>query len=258
MIIIKNKNKFKALMLDLDGTTVPNGRSGEPSPAVIKAVTNANSLVHISLATARRYNYTTHIAHSLNLKGPSVVSGGAEIRDMGTGQIIWSKSIPTSIAKEVIESMNDLFEIWIDDNNYYLENVVYEKQKYPVKPLQISIVDVPIEESDLLVKRLRKYKELAVHKTVSWTNPGVVWISITHNEASKQHGIFEVAKILGIETHEIIGIGDGYNDFPLLMACGLRVAMGNAVPELKAIADYIAPSVEQDGVADVINKFLLN
>lgn len=44
---------------------------------------------------------------------------------------------------------------------------------------------------------------------------------------------------------------------PLLMACGLRVAMGNAVEDLKAIADYIAPPVENDGVADVIEKFIL-
>lgn len=244
-------------MLDIDGTTVPNGRAGKPSPAVIDAVTKANRLVHVSLATARRYAHTTHIADALNLRGPSVVSGGAEIRDMNTGQIIWSKFIASQTAKEIIDLLSNKFEIWIDDNDYYLENIVYKKQKYPVDPLQISVVDVPLDESDRFLKELRKYKELAVHKTVSWTNPEAVWLSITHNEASKQHGIFEVAKLLGIETHEIIGVGDGYNDFPLLMACGLRVAMGNAVPELKAIADYIAPTVEQDGVADVIERYLL-
>lgn len=76
-------------------------------------------------------------------------------------------------------------------------------------------------------------------------------------QAIKQHGILEVAEMLGISTHEIIGVGDGYNDFPLLMACGLKVAMGNAVSDLKEIADYIAPTVEEDGVADVIEEFVL-
>jgi len=66
-----------------------------------------------------------------------------------------------------------------------------------------------------------------------------------------------VAEILGIKTDEIIAVGDGYNDFPFLMACGLKVAMGNAVPELKAIADYIAPSVDEDGIVDVIERFIL-
>ena len=82
-------------------------------------------------------------------------------------------------------------------------------------------------------------------------------MSIQHVEATKQHAIFEVAKLLHIDTHEIIGVGDGYNDFPLLMACGLKVAMGNAVPELKAIADYIAPTIDEDGVSDIIEKFVL-
>ena len=82
-------------------------------------------------------------------------------------------------------------------------------------------------------------------------------IHVTGSEASKLHGIVEVARILNIKTEEIIGVGDGYNDFPLLLACGLKVAMGNAIPELKAIADFIAPTVEEDGVAVVLEKFVL-
>ena len=68
----------------------------------------------------------------------------------------------------------------------------------------------------------------------------------------------ELGKILNIRTHEIIGIGDGPNDFPLLMASGLKVAMGNAIPDLKAIADYVTATVEEDGVAQVIEKFVLS
>ena len=83
-------------------------------------------------------------------------------------------------------------------------------------------------------------------------------IEVSNADATKLHGIVEVAELFGIQTHEMIGVGNGYNDFPLLMACGLKIAMGNAVPELKAIADFIAPSVEDDGVATVIEKFILN
>jgi hydroxymethylpyrimidine pyrophosphatase-like HAD family hydrolase len=55
----------------------------------------------------------------------------------------------------------------------------------------------------------------------------------------------------------MIGVGDGHNDLPLFEACGFRVAMGNADEELKKLADYIAPSVEDDGIVDVIEKFIL-
>ncbi|MBI5619841.1 HAD hydrolase family protein, partial [Candidatus Gottesmanbacteria bacterium] len=83
-------------------------------------------------------------------------------------------------------------------------------------------------------------------------------MEITHTDASKLHGIVEVARHLNIKTEEIIGVGDGYNDFPLLMASGLKIAMGNAVPELKEIADFVAPTVDEDGVATVIEKFILS
>ncbi|MBX4181389.1 HAD hydrolase family protein, partial [Candidatus Parcubacteria bacterium] len=52
--------------------------------------------------------------------------------------------------------------------------------------------------------------------------------------------------------------GDARNDTPLLNVCGLRIAMGNADDKLKRIAHYIAPSVEDDGVAHVVEKFILN
>lgn len=80
---------------------------------------------------------------------------------------------------------------------------------------------------------------------------------ISHAEATKLHGIYEVGKQLSIKRHEIIGVGDSGNDFPLLMASGLKVAMGNAIEDLKAVADYIAPTVDDDGVADVIEKYIL-
>ena len=106
-----------------------------------------------------------------------------------------------------------------------------------------------------LTPQLSQIPGIAVHTAPSWTK-GKTDILITHAQATKQHGILEIAKILNIGTHEIIGVGDGNNDFPLLMACGLKIAMGNAVKDLKAIADYVAPKVEEDGLAHIINKFI--
>ena len=52
-------------------------------------------------------------------------------------------------------------------------------------------------------------------------------------------------------------VGDSYNDLPLLNVCGLRIAMGDAPEELKAIAHYVAPSAEEDGLAVAIEEYLL-
>ena len=63
--------------------------------------------------------------------------------------------------------------------------------------------------------------------------------------------------LLRVKKEEVIAIGDGNNDKSLLLSSGLRIAMGNAVQELKDIAHYIAPDVKHDGVAYVIEKFVL-
>ena len=54
----------------------------------------------------------------------------------------------------------------------------------------------------------------------------------------------------------MIGLGDGYNDIPLLSVCGFKVAMENAPEELKEIADVIVPIVEQDGFLTLTNLLL--
>lgn len=107
------------------------------------------------------------------------------------------------------------------------------------------------------MQKLSSITDITYHKT-HHKDPEKFGVLINHIDATKQQGVFELEKRLGIARSEMIGVGDSYNDFPLLMACGLKVAMGNAIPELKEIADYIAPSVNEDGVVDVIEKFILN
>jgi hydroxymethylpyrimidine pyrophosphatase-like HAD family hydrolase len=126
----------------------------------------------------------------------------------------------------------------------------------PKRPLSIVGLDISPDLEKIILDEFSSIPTLATHKIPHPEN-NKIFIDITHARATKQLGVFELAKILDIETHEIIGVGDGHNDFPMLMACGLKVAMGNAVDDLKAIADYIAPTVDNDGVADVIEKFVL-
>lgn len=70
--------------------------------------------------------------------------------------------------------------------------------------------------------------------------------------------VLKLMKHLNITPEETVGIGDGYNDYPLLQAVGYKVAMHNAHDELKNIADFIAPSIDEDGLSVVIEKVLSN
>lgn len=239
---------YKALITDCDGTLVLSQRLALPSKLVTDAIKKASKLIHIGIATQREFANAKPILEYLHLSGPSIVSGGAQVIDGKTFRILREEVIKT-------DSLNKVIEILTEFKKESGLPFFIQKSDEEDKPLSIFLGGLNLEQVDNLKRRLAIIDNIAVNKVVPWDSEfGVV---ITAALATKQHGIFEVAKILGINTHEIIGVGDSYNDFPLLMACGLKVAMGNAVEDLKAIADYIAPSVEEDGIVDVINKFVL-
>ena len=92
--------------------------------------------------------------------------------------------------------------------------------------------------------------------TVSKVAPFIV--EVMKKDSSKRSGIEKLAEELKIKPHEVICIGDSGNDKQMIEYAGLGVAMGNAFPEIKEIADYVTYTNEENGVAHVIDKFILN
>ncbi len=66
-----------------------------------------------------------------------------------------------------------------------------------------------------------------------------------------------LGELLGVESGQMIAAGDSYNDVPLLSVSSLRIAMGDSPEELKSMADFVAPAVEDDGLAVAIEDFVL-
>ncbi len=246
--------KYKALMSDIDGTLILNNPHSLPTKKVIDAVKKASKIIKVGVATSRPYNHAERIINVLDLTSPCIVGGGSQIVDPKTKKILWEKRLEN---KEILKIFNlfkksDINTKIMDDQGNLINFDAYKES-----PLQIWIQGVSPKKANKIIYIISKVKTIAINKVPSYKK-GMVALVITNIHATKQHGILEVAKILNLNTKDIIGIGDGGNDFPLLMACGLKVAMGNAVEDLKAIADYIAPNVEDDGVADVIERFVLN
>jgi hydroxymethylpyrimidine pyrophosphatase-like HAD family hydrolase len=137
------------------------------------------------------------------------------------------------------------------------EEIEYTGGALPDDICDIAVPDMPEGVVDLYIDKVSKISGIYVHKIPAWTS-GLFWFVASSSVATKLHAVIKIADIEKIKPEEIIGVGDSYNDYPLLSACGFKIAMGNAVPELKAIADYIVPTVDDDGVAVVIEKFILN
>lgn len=246
--------KYKALISDVDGTLVPYNLASLPSKKVIQAIHKAKDKIHIGVATSRPLFMMEEIFSLLELSGPSVLAGGAQVYDTTTKKIIYVNPMDRNIVETIVKKLKTYTTNFIITDGNLHQN--HDYTFFPEKPLGIWIFGLEEEMANKIVEEFSS-PTVSAHKVISSRYQGKTDAEISDITSTKQQGILKVAEVLGISTHEIIGIGDSYNDFPLLMACGLKVAMGNAAPELKAIADYVAPSVENDGVADVIEKFVL-
>ena len=80
---------------------------------------------------------------------------------------------------------------------------------------------------------------------------------LAHPTATKEAALVGVATHFGVTCDEIVAFGDDMADLGMLSVCGLGVAVANAVPEVKAVADVVCGSNEEDGVAHYINEFFL-
>jgi len=247
--------KYKALFLDLDGTTVPLG-STTPSLRVIEAITRAHTKINICIATGRPLNISKPIIHQLHVTSLCSVHDATQIYDPIKDIVVDTVPLAHEFADKVIRIFKNynLPKIYVEAG---VKVSLYIGEAWPKDLSDIAVEDLTENLADKLISELSKISGIAIHKNVSFKK-GYYWVSVVSEQATKLHAVVRLAELLGVNTKEIIGIGDSYNDFPLLEACGLKIAMGNAVPELKAIADFIAPSVEDDGVATIIDKFILN
>lgn len=247
--------KYKALFLDIDGTTVVHGVDSIPTPRVTQAIHACREAgVAVCLATSRTLRVTKKIIDHLDLNGYCVIAGGAQVYDPKKKKFVIETLFPGHVLPVIMDTAVEYGEqLAIFDGE---KEVQFDGVHIPEKIVSVYFPEITLETFMSIRKKLAVLTEVNIHRMQAW-NDKFECMDITSKDASKLHGITEVAKLLGIQTHEMIGVGDGYNDFPLLMACGLKIAMGNAVPELKAIADFVAPSVQEDGVATVIEKFIL-
>lgn len=252
-------NKYKAIISDVDGTLSPLAPYPKPSRLVVKTVRKlANEDVMFSLATGKPFFMIEHLLNKLSLSSPIIVDDGAAIFDPKTRKPIWVSWMDE-------EKVRKIFEIGKKFNKRMrlsegLESIDIDKSlPNGVKAIKFFIVDLTIVEAEEFIKEVEvELKDVAIARAQSYKGVNFADVYVKNADATKQFAILKFAEITGIKTSDIMGIGDHYNDFPLLMACGLKVAMGNAVSDLKAIADYIAPSVEEDGLAVAIEKFIFN
>ena len=265
---------YKLLVLDVDGTLLDG--EDKISPRNKKAIQGARDMgVKVILASGRMFFITKKYADQLNLNMPLITYNGALIKN-SEGRIISHTPVPLNITFEVISFTRRQglhLNTYLDDTLYverenkysrYYQNrygvtphVVldllkfYEKKGTPPTKLLVII------ETKEMNKWFPIFKEKFLNKLYLTQSEGR-HIELLHPHVSKVFALKKVINLYGIKREEIMAIGDGVNDIEMIKYAELGVAMDNSSSLVKKVADYMAPSNIKDGVAETIERFILN
>lgn len=251
---------IRLVIADVDGTLVkPNADKSEvASTRLITAVDKVIEMgILFSIATARGLDKIEGLVKSLKLNSPIIVDNGARIYDCMIQKYIFNSYIGEKKVKEIITVLGEFpYEIIADTTKgriiYDLKNPTSLKEV-----VKLVILHVSPYKAQEVYERIINIKDIKVSKSVSGEDPAKESIHITNFDTGKDKALHRIADLSGINLENVMAIGDSYNDFSLMTESGFRVAMGNSVAEIKAIADYIAPTFQEDGVAHVLEKFIL-
>ena len=263
----------KLLAMDIDGT-LTNSRK-EITAATKQAVQGAILRGHkVVLASGRPTPGMRGCEEELELKrygGYLLSYNGGRIVESHTGRVLYQKALPLSILPELyqfaaekgcglITYEEDEIISAFDPDKYVGLTSRNTKMKVRKEDKFIEYVNFPVckclmtAEPQKAEKLERQLIELCGDR-VGIFRSEPYFIEVVPVNVTKAAGLAEILRYLNIRREDTVCCGDGFNDIEMLRFAGVGVAMENAQPVVKAAADYITSSNDEDGIVEVIEKF---
>ncbi|MEK4915580.1 Cof-type HAD-IIB family hydrolase [Bacillus sp. FSL E2-8887] len=265
---------YKMIVLDLDDTLLRDDHT--ISPRTKEALMTAQEKgVKVVLASGRPTFGMRNVAKELLLEeyGSFILSfNGAKIINCKTNEEIFSSTLSPEIVHNLFE-ISKTEDVWI--HTYIGDDIVTEENN-PYTKIEGEITGMPIievddfktavkepvvkvlmnKEAERLVEVEKKLqKQLEGQLSVMRSKP--FFLEFTEHGVTKGTSLNQLIQKLGIKREEVIAMGDSYNDQAMIEFAGLGVAMGNAPDDIKEIANYVTDTNMSDGVAKVVEKFVL-
>ena len=274
---------IKAILLDIDGTLTNDQK--EITPKTVEALKAAQASGIVLVLASGRADVGLHrFADALDMKdngGVFVAFNGAKSLNYQTGEVYFEQAMTVEQGKRVLEHMKS-FEVasCIDYGEYMLTNNAYFKIDRDGQPW--DIVDYEAHGNGFLVREERDlpaFVDWGINKILNAGEPAYLqehwqemfapfegelsamftapfYYEFTPLGVDKSRALRETFAALGIDQREIIAFGDAQNDRTMLEWAGIGVAMGNAVDEVKAVADKVTLSNNEDGIAVALEELI--
>jgi len=264
---------YRLVFCDLDGTVATYQHQVRPAVrGAMQAVAGAGTWITIS--TGRGYQTLKPFLDLLVVNAPLICCNGGLVVDPLTLEVLDAQPMSLSLAKDLVSiapAANLDMWFYLDDLQTILaysaesgsfalhrDGSTQEAVRDPLSvlerpPHKVVIFSPSPQDTSSAVERVQRY----VGTTARVLASGPRTIEVIAPGISKAGALSFVAAHLGVSRDETLAIGDGNNDVEMLEWAGLGVAMGNAIPEVKAVAAWTAPSVDEDGAAVALQRFVL-
>jgi Cof subfamily protein (haloacid dehalogenase superfamily) len=265
---------IRLVATDLDGTVLPTAQTDEVAPTFTPRMAETIARVraagaHVVAVTARSPRSGAPLARRLGMAGPAICGSGSIHFDLDTDRITSMNVLDPDVGCELIEGLRARFPgaaFAAEQGLAFARESGYPKSFFTPDPhhegdaigfvrrggttkLAVRHAETPVDDL------FRTATELASMRA-STELTGGRWVGMLHPEATKGAALAALCARLEIEPHEVVAFGDHLPDASMLRWAGLGVAVANAEPALLALADRVAPSCDEDGVACVLEELL--
>jgi hypothetical protein len=262
---------IQLVAIDLDGTLLNDSK--QVSDQTVAALCDLPARgIKVVIASARPPRSVRHIYQTLRLDTWQINYNGALIWDEPRRQVVFHLPMPGEVARRIIEYARELFpqvlvscevqDRWLTDRHEQKHTTETGRLFQPDKIAAVAeMCSEPITKLLLLgppeMMAHLALKIADLHPDVSLVQSDRDLIQIMAAGANKAAALRRVAEQYHVPMANVMAIGDASNDIPMLEAAGIAVAMDNAHPEVKRIADWIAPSNNDHGVHAALRRYRL-
>jgi Cof subfamily protein (haloacid dehalogenase superfamily)/HAD superfamily hydrolase (TIGR01509 family) len=264
---------IRLLIADVDGTLVtPEKVVTEQARKAVLGLRDHGVL--FAVTSGRPPRGLASLVGPLELTAPlAAFNGGVFIKpDLKT--VLAQRTIPPSVAKHVVDYLLRAgLDVWVyQGTEWFLRDphaprVARERSNVGFDPIVIrdlnGVLDAPIkivgvsEHDPALLQRCEAELSEQLGVEASAVRSHRCYLDVTHPEANKGMVVREAAQLLNLPLDQVSAIGDMPNDLPMLRVAGLPIAMGNASPEVQAVARHVTRANDDEGFAHAVESFIL-